>query len=289
MTFRVIPRLDIKGPNVVKGVHLEGLRVVGKPEAFASLYYLHGADELLYMDVVASLYGRNNILDVVRRTAREVFIPITVGGGIRTLDDIRDVLRAGADKVAINTAAIGNPAFIRDAARRFGSSTIVVSIEAILQPGQGYEAFTENGREATGLDAVEWAVQAVEHGAGEVMVTSVDREGTGKGFDLELTRRISEAVPVPVVAGGGAGRPDDVVIVFRDGGADAASIASILHYEIAAHVSDAGDFVDEGNTEFLRHLRVPAQVHPTSLGALKRHLAEHGVECRPVEEVTSGG
>lgn len=157
MSIRVIPRLDIKGPHLVKGIHLEGLRVLGKPDHFARTYYEQGADELLYMDVVASLYERNSLLEIIERTSREVFIPLTVGGGLRTLGDILRVLRAGADKVSLNTAAIRNPSFVREAARRFGSSTIMVSIEAIKRKTGGYEAYTDNGRESTGVDAVQWA------------------------------------------------------------------------------------------------------------------------------------
>ena len=204
MSVRIIPRLDIKGPNLVKGIHLEGLRVLGKPEQFARYYYEQGADELLYMDVVASLYQRNSLLEIVARTAREIFIPMTVGGGLRNLEDIREVLRAGADKVSLNTAVIGRPELIREAAHQFGSSTIVVSIEAIKNRDGSYEAYTDNGRESTGVDALEWALRAVELGAGELLVTSIDREGMGNGFDLELTRTIAESVPVPVIACGGA-------------------------------------------------------------------------------------
>src|SRR5712691_717483 len=190
MNIRIIPRLDIKGPNLVKGIHLEGLRVLGKPEQFAKLYYEQGADELLYMDVVASLYQRNSLLDIVSRTSKELFIPLTVGGGLRSLDDIRAALKAGADKVALNTAAIRRPEFVREAAERFGSSTIIVSIEAIRRTDGTYEAYTDNGRERTGVDALQWAQQAATLGAGEILVTSIDREGTGKGFDMELVRQI---------------------------------------------------------------------------------------------------
>ena len=196
---RIIPRLDIKGPNLVKGIHLEGLRVLGKPEKFARHYYEQGADELVYMDVVASLYGRNNLLDIVAKTSREIFIPLTVGGGLRTIKDIQAVLRAGADKVALNTAAIRRPELIREAAKRFGSSTIVISIEAIKKSDGRYEAYTDNGREKTGVDVFDWALKAVELGAGEIMITSIDQEGTGHGFDIALTRKIAEAVNIPVI------------------------------------------------------------------------------------------
>lgn len=223
MNIRIIPRLDIKGPNLVKGIQFEGLRVLGKPEVFARYYYETGADELIYMDVVASLYGRNSLLGIVERTAREIFIPRTVGGGIRTVDDIRSVLRAGADKVSLNTAAVGRPELIREAARAFGSSTIVVSIEAIRKPDGTYEAYVDYGRQRTGVDAIQWAIRAAELGAGELLVTSITQEGTGKGFDLDLTRRIAEAVPIPVIAAGGAGSVHDVYRVFAEGRADAAS------------------------------------------------------------------
>lgn len=285
MTLRVIPRLDIKGPNLVKGVHLEGLRVLGRPERFAQHYYEQGADELLYMDVVATLYGRNSILEAVERTARAVFIPLTVGGGLRTLDDIRDVLRAGADKVSINTAAVRSPEFVREAARRFGSSTIVVSVEAIAQPHGWYQAFTDNGREETGLDAVEWAMRAAELGAGEVMITSVDREGTGRGYDVDLTRQASEAVDVPVIACGGAGRASDVVAAAREGGADAVAVASILHYRTLEQLGVmAGEVSGEGNVEYLRNVRPPRWLQPAELREVKQALLHAGVPCRPVEE-----
>ncbi len=288
MTVRLIPRLDIKGPNLVKGIHLEGLRVLGKPERFARDYYEQGADELLYMDVVASLYGRNSLIDIIARTSAEIFIPLTVGGGLRTLEDIRAVLRAGADKVALNTAAIHRPALIREAAQRFGSSTIVVSIEAIRRPDGGYEAYTDNGREATGLDAFEWALRAVELGAGELLVTSIDREGTGQGFDVALTRRIAQAAPIPVIACGGAGRPDHVLDVIRQGEADAVCVASILHYERVRAWQHTGDQFEEGNTEYLRSKRGLSTIQDTPLPDLKAWLAAQGIDCRQEREIAHG-
>lgn len=208
---RIIARLDIKGPNLVKGIHLEGLRVLGKPEAFARHYYEQGADELMYQDVVASLYQRNSLHDFVSHTAREIFIPLTVGGGLRSIEDIRSVLRAGADKVAVNTAPISNPRFIAEATHSFGSSTVVVAIECIRQGRRGrYLAYTDNGREHTGIEAVSWARRAEELAAGEIMLTSVDREGTGQGFDTGLLRQVSDAVGIPVVAHGGAATMEHV-------------------------------------------------------------------------------
>lgn len=284
--IRIIPRLDIKGPNLVKGIHFEGLRVLGKPEDFARTYYENGADELFYMDAVASLYGRNSLLSIVERTAREIFVPLTVGGGLRSVDDIRTVLRAGADKVAINTAAICRPELIREAARTFGSSTIIVSIEAILRPDGTYEAYTDYGRERSGMDAFEWAQRAVELGAGELMVTSINREGTGSGFDVELTRRIADEVSVPVIACGGAGSAQDVFDVIAGGHADAVSLASILHYHYfrAAQYGD-GDFSDEGNTRFMKSGRAFSKITPLPLPELKMRLREQGAGCRPAMEL----
>jgi cyclase len=283
MTVRIIPRLDIKGPNLVKGIHLEGLRVLGKPEHFARYYYEQGADELLYLDVVASLYQRNSLLDIVTRTAQEIFIPLTVGGGLRTIDDIRTVLRAGADKVSLNTAVIQRPALIQEAARQFGSSTIVVSIEAIKTPGGSYEAFTDNGRESTGIDALEWAVRAAELGAGELLVTSIDREGTGRGFDLELTRWIAESVPVPVIASGGAGRVSHVNDVVDQGKADAVCLASILHYGFSRTRDSQDDYSVEGNTEYLKTQKGFSKILETTVPGVKESLLAAGVPCRPAQ------
>ena len=227
---RVIARLDIKGPNLVKGIHLEGLRIMGDPAAHALRYYGEGADELIYVDIVASLYERNNLADVVDRTAAHLFVPLTVGGGIRSITDITTLLRAGADKVAINTGAIRRPELIREASRLFGSQCIVLSIEAKRQPDGHWEAYTDNGRERTGLDAIEWAKRAVDLGAGEVLLTSVDREGTKKGFELSLIQQLGPALGVPVIASGGAGSVDDVGAAF-DAGADAVAVAGLFHYK----------------------------------------------------------
>jgi len=283
VNVRIIPRLDIKGPNLVKGIHLEGLRVLGKPEYFARYYYENGADELIYMDAVASLYGRNSLLEIVERTARETFIPLCVGGGLRTVDDIRMVLRAGADKVSINTAAIRRPELIREASRSFGSSTIVIGIEAYRHSDGNYEPYINYGRDRTGLDAVEWAIRAVEMGAGEILLTSINQEGTGKGFDIELIRRIAEAVPVPVIAHGGAGKLSDIYEAIVDGRADAVSIASILHYQCLEQVkADEKEFVTEGNIEFLRRGVTFSKLQPTSLPEIKGYVTSRGVACRHI-------
>lgn len=285
LTVRIIPRLDIKGPNLVKGIHLEGLRVLGKPEHFARSYSLAGADELLYVDVVATLLGRNSLLAIIERTAREIFIPLTVCGGLRSIEDIRTVLRAGADKVALNTAVIRNPDLIKVAASTFGSSTIVVSIEAIRQSDGRYLAYTDNGREHTGVDVFTWATQAAQFGAGEILLTSVDREGTGSGFDLELTKRVATAVPIPVIACGGAGRIEHIADVLSDGNADAVSLASMLHYDMMnRNPMPESDFTSEGNTEYLKNARGFSKIQPRSLPEIKQYLSSRGIASRTVSE-----
>ncbi|HAW20650.1 MAG TPA: imidazole glycerol phosphate synthase subunit HisF [Flavobacteriales bacterium] len=228
--LRIVARLDVKGSNLIKGVHLEGLRVIGDPNEFAKKYYAEGIDEIIYMDTVASLYGRNNLTDVIRRTAKDVYVPITVGGGIRSVADAQDILRSGADKVAINTAATVNPELLREVAQRFGAQCLVLSIEAKQQNDGTWEAYSNNGREHTGLDVVEWAKQGTALGAGEILLTSVDREGTRKGFDLELLKSVSDAVSVPVIASGGMGSMDHFAEAVHNGGVDAIAMADILHY-----------------------------------------------------------
>ena len=227
---RIIARLDIKGPNLVKGIHLEGLRVLGTPEVFAKYYYENGADELMYMDSVASLYDRNSLHNIIEKTAKETFIPLCIGGGIRTLDNIKHILRSGADKVAINTAAIKNPNFIKEAANRFGSSTIVVAIEAIKSENGQYLAYTDNGREPTGLDVLEWVKEVEKLGAGEVILTSIDKEGTKKGFDLRLNQAVADSVSIPIISSGGMGNSGDAIHLLKNSNTDAIAIASVLHY-----------------------------------------------------------
>jgi len=278
-TVRIIPRLDVKGPNLVKGIHLEGLRVLGNPNDFAKYYYENGADELLYSDVVASLFERNSLSDVISLTAKKIFIPITVGGGIRTLEDIKNILRSGADKVSLNTAVIKNPDIIEKASRMFGSSTIVVTIEAIKESDGKYFAYIDNGREMTGVEVVEWSKKVESLGAGEIIITSVDKEGTGEGFDIDLTRMVSESVSIPVIAHGGAGTPQDIVDVVKKGKADAVSLASILHYGIISKQN----FVkksDEGNIEFLKNNKKFGKITPYDLNKLKSFLLKNNIMCR---------
>jgi cyclase len=278
--IRIIPRLDIKGPNLVKGIHLEGLRVLGKPEDFARFYYENGADELIYIDVVASLYGRNSLHDIITKTAKEIFIPLTVGGGIRSIEDIRNVLRAGADKVSLNTAAIKDPGIIQEASRIFGSSTIVVTIEAIKQPDGRYLAYTDNAREYTGVEVFGWARKIEELGAGEILLTSVDRDGTGSGYDLDLIKTVSQAVSIPVIASGGPGKLEDLKQVIIEGHADAVAIASMLHYGAIKHCKSDLDSYTEGNVEFLKSGRIFTKCQSCFLSQIKNYLIDQGIQCR---------
>lgn len=229
--IRLIARLDIKGPNLIKGIHLEGLRVMGSPSEYAQRYYRQGADEFIYMDCVASLYGRNNLSHIIESAAQNIFVPITVGGGIRSVDDATHLLRCGADKVAVNTALVSNPNLITEIARRFGSQCMVLSIEAKQIAHERWEVYTDNGRERTGLDVIAWVKKAVSLGAGEILLTSVDREGTRKGFDVALVKAVTQEVTVPVIASGGMGTPQHLIEVVQQGQADAVAMADILHYQ----------------------------------------------------------
>jgi len=226
---RLIARLDVKGPNLIKGIHLEGLRVIGDPQEYARRYYEQGADELIYIDIVASLYGRNSLHDIVSRAARDIFVPLTVGGGIRSVDDVRAMLRAGADKCAINTAALRRPELITEVAQVFGAQGMVLGVEAKRTGPGKWECFTDNGREFTGIDAVEWCRRGYEAGAGEILLTSVDQEGTRKGFDTALIEEVSKVVPIPIIASGGMGSTAHMVDAYEHG-ADAIAIADMLHY-----------------------------------------------------------
>jgi len=312
---RIIPRLDIKGPNVVKGLCFDGYRVLGHPETFAQIYYREGADELFFQDTVASLYKRNNLLEIIRRTAEKVQIPITVCGGVRSLDDIKILLRSGADKVAINTAAIANPSLIENAAKMFGSQCIVASIEAkkrefdsdqryknykgyekseFIFPKHGkYEAWVDYGRQPTGIDVFKWAKQVVELGAGEIYLSSVDRDGTGHGFDLDLVSEVASNSIVPVICSSGSGKLSHFKEAIQCG-ADAVSAASIFHYKYAEKVQTdfmsynreklrMGSQIDSGNIEFLKSGYggfEQIQVEPLTISNVKEHLDKNGIEVR---------
>lgn len=251
---RIIPCLDVNQGRVVKGVKFVAIRDAGDPVEIAKRYDLEGADELTFLDITASSEQRDTMVSVVEQVAGEVFIPLTVGGGIRKVEDVRRMLNAGADKVAINTAAVHNPDFVREAAERFGSQCIVVSIDAKQTSAAGmplqWEIFTHGGRKATGLEAIAWAQKMVEYGAGEILLTSMDRDGTKAGFDLALTRAISEAVTVPVIASGGVGNLDHLVAGIQQGKADAVLAASIFHF---------GEY---------------------SIAEAKQYMAQHGITVR---------
>lgn len=227
--FRIIARLDIKGDRLIKGVNLDGVRPIGDPRESAHLYYRQGCDELLLMDAVASLYGRNHLSGIIRWIAENVFVPITVGGGLRSLVDVNDVLRVGADKVAINTAAVANPELISEVAMTFGAQCMVLQIDAKRRESGKWEVWVDGGREPTGLDVLEWAQRGVELGAGEIVLTSIDHEGTRRGYEIDLCQAVTQAVPVPVIASGGMGAMEHLIEIIRVGGADAFAIADFLH------------------------------------------------------------
>lgn len=230
---RIIPCLDVRDGRVVKGVRFLGLRDAGDPVELAAVYDRQGADELVFLDISASAEGRRTMIEVAARTAEAIFIPFTIGGGISSLDGIRDLLRAGADKVSLNTAAVQDPGLIARAAERFGSQCVVVAIDARRVTGQQarWEVFTHGGRFPSGLDLIDWARQAERLGAGEILLTSMDNDGTGEGYDLAMTSKVNGAVNIPIIASGGAGHPDHLVSVLTEGGADAALAASIFHYD----------------------------------------------------------
>lgn len=248
MHTRLIARMDIKGPHLIKPVNLEGVRKVGDPRTFARRFYEEGIDEILYMDAVASLYGRNSLADLVRQTMEDIYVPIGVGGGIRSLEDADQMLRSGADKIAINTAAIKQPSLITEIAHRFGSQCMVLSIEAKRRTDGTYEAYIDNGREKTGRDVVEWAREGVDRGAGEILLTSVDAEGMRQGFDLQLTRTVADSVNVPLIASGGMGRMEHLIEIVEEGGADAVAVAHVLHFSVLG----TGDIVDVMRDKGLR-------------------------------------
>ncbi|MBL4747279.1 MAG: imidazole glycerol phosphate synthase subunit HisF [Magnetovibrio sp.] len=247
---RIIPCLDVEGGRVVKGVNFVDLVDAGDPVEQARVYDKAGADELTFLDITASVENRDTILDVVGRTAEQCFMPLTVGGGVRTTEDIRRLLLAGADKASINTAAVINPKFVQEAAQKFGSQCIVVAVDAkTVAPGK-FEIFTHGGREPTGIDAVEWVKRMAAYGAGEILLTSMDRDGTKQGFNIELTRAVADAVSIPVIASGGVGTLDHMVAGVRDGHASAVLAASIFHF---------GTY---------------------TIGETKRYMAEHGIDVR---------
>ena len=247
---RLIARLDVKAPFLVKGIQFEGLRKLGDPSEYARHYYLQGIDEIYYEDIVASLYERNNLADILRRTTEEVFIPITVGGGLRDLKDIDIALKNGADKVAVNTAAIKRPDFLNEIIDQFGSQCLVLSVQA-KKKGASWEAYYDNGREPSGLDVVDWVLEGQERGVGEILLTSVDRDGTKKGLDIQLVRAAGEHLRIPLIASGGVGSPKDCTDAILEGEADAVAIATALHYRIY-ELEDIRTYCDAHNIKTRR-------------------------------------
>jgi len=243
LSKRIIPCLDVKDGRVVKGVNFVNLRDAGDPVEIAKKYSEQGADEICFLDITASHEERKTMIDVVERTAGEVFVPLTVGGGVRTLDDVRQLLLAGADKVSINTAAVKNPDFVREAAERFGSQCIVVAIDARSVGDSKWEVYTHGGRNPTGIDAVEWAKKMEENGAGEILLTSMDKDGTKSGYDLALTQTISRALSIPIIASGGAGNLEHLAEGVSEGEADAVLVASIFHYGEYS-ITEAKEYMD---------------------------------------------
>jgi imidazole glycerol-phosphate synthase subunit HisF len=294
-TVRVIPRLDIKGPNLIKGIQLDGHRVLGTAEEFAKIYYQEGADELIYMDAVASLYQRNSLLEMVKKTASEIFVPLTVAGGIRKLEDIRDLLNAGADKVSINTAAVENPELLSQAAKVFGSQCIVSSIAAFRKEKGRYQVWVDYGREMTSLDAIEWARKVEDLGVGEILLTTINNEGMGQGYDLDLINTIASRATIPVIACGGAGSKQDFSYAVLKAGADAVSASSVFHYHYARPKENKntmqfsenrlrmGAQIDSGNIDFLNEGYGGEQaimVTPCSLNNVKTHMRDEGISVR---------
>lgn len=284
--LRIIPRLDIKGPNLVKGIQMEGLRVLGDPYFYATKYYQENADELIYIDTVASLYGRNNLTEFVSHTANDIYIPLCVGGGIRKLDDIYKLLRAGADKVAINTEALKNPTLIQEASREFGSQCIVISIQA-KKMGNEYISFMENGREPSNKKVLDWCREAADLGAGELLITSVDNEGTGKGMDIALLQSITEKITIPVIASGGIGSLTHVIDAVTQANIDGIAIASMLHYNALEDFVQKNAMQDytEGDLSFLKKSYENNKfgrknIDSVSLSILKEFCTKMNIECR---------
>ena len=278
---RIIARLDIKGPNLVKGVQLEGLRVLGNPHKFAQYYYENGADELIYVDTVASLYNRNGLIDLVSKTASNIFIPLTVGGGIRTIEDIQNLLKAGADRVSINTAAVKRPQFITEASYIFGKSTIVGTIETIKSDSGKYFVFIDNGREHTGIEAISWALELEKLGVGELLLTSVDRDGTGIGLDIEFINEVTNKVNIPVIAHGGVGNTEHLIEGLLSTDASAIAIASLIHYNALEEIKYEDESF-EGNKNFISNAKKFLNFEKTNLMLIKRKIMDHNIQIRSV-------
>ncbi len=276
---RIIARLDIKNNALVKGIHLEGLRVLGEPHKFASKYSKEGIDEIIYMDVVASLYGRNGLLELVKNTAKDVFVPLTVGGGIRNIDDVSNLLKNGADKVCINTAAVKTPSLIKDIAEMFGSSTLVVAIE-VIKTNDKYMVYIDNGREYTGLNVIDWVQEVEKLGAGEILLTSVDKEGTKSGFDYNLISLVKGVTTLPLIIHGGMGNSSDAIELFNKYDIDAICSSSIYHYDAINSLTEVKDDI-MGNKNFLKTKKT--SYLGQSIRSVKNDLLNKEVSVREYE------
>ena len=277
---RIIPRLDIKGPDLVKGIHLEGLRVLGDPADFSEHYFKNGADEIYYQDVVASLYQRNSIYDLLSKVAKKVFIPLTAGGGIRTIEDIRKILNAGADRVSINTGAVNNKNFLTEAVNVFGSSTIVVAIEFSKTKNNKYMVFTDNGRQETGLNAIDWFLEAQELGAGEICLTSIDKEGTGEGFDIDFLNIIKNKIKIPILVHGGLKTPSDLTNVLKLCHVNGFLISSMLHYMSSKELNSNIKKKFQGNTTFIGNKMSYRKFENYNIDLIKQFLFEKKFQIR---------
>ena len=278
--LRIIPKLEVKGNNLVKGVHLEGLRVLGNCYDFAKKYYEDGADELIYQDVVASLYERNSLNDIIEKTSKNIFIPLTVGGGIRNIANIKEVLNSGADKVSINTAALKNPEFINEAANNFGSSTIAINIEVIKNKDGKYYAYIDNGREATGKLLDKWVLEVQERGAGEIIIVSVDKDGTSLGFDLDIIKILKNKIKIPTILNGGIGKEQDILEVLKNYKADGIALASLLHYNYFNFLRKKFSNLNEGNSSFLFSNKKFKNFQDTNIIKIKKFLNNHKINIR---------
>ena len=269
--FRIISRLDIKEANLVKGVQLEGLRILGKANFFSEKYYKDNIDEIFYQDCVASLYGNNMLFDLISKVSKSIFIPITVGGGIKNIDDIITVLKSGADKVSINTAAFKNINFIKQAIQVFGSSTIVISIEANKLEDGNYYCFTESGRNNSGVKVKDWVQEIQSYGVGEIIMTMVNTDGTGEGFDVDFITKINHKLSIPLIVHGGCGDKHQVLDLQKNSKIDGISIASMFHYEAVKsyHIEDN-----------IKLFKPSKKINPCSINSLKKYLLDHDINCR---------
>ena len=278
MIKRIISRLDIKNNFLVKGINLEGLRVLGSPEVFANIYYNENIDELILQDVVASLYKRNQLNELTKKISQNIFIPITVGGGIRSIDDISKALDSGADRVSINSAAVENPKFIEEAVKKFGSSTISLSVET-LKVNSTYKIFTESGRKETNIDLFKWLKRAEEYDFGELIITSIKSEGRSSGLDIDLYKKLSEFTSIPVLAHGGTGSEQDVLKLFKETIVNGVVICSAFHFNYVGKIKKDKELMNKGSTSFINNL-IDYKKYKTDIVKLKFFLIENGIEIR---------